>query len=75
MYVAPDCRGRGFAGAVLAELERRAKVMGYAAVRLETGVRQPEAQRVYDRAGYVRIPRFGIYVHDDRSICFEKHLS
>src|SRR5438105_146244 len=74
MYLAPTHRGRGFAGRVLAELERLAAGMGYTTVRLETGVRQPDAARVYERAGYAHIPPFGPYVDDPRSIGFEKRL-
>jgi putative acetyltransferase len=74
MYVVPDCRNQGLAGALLAELERRAQAMGYIALRLETGTHQPDAIRVYERAGYRMIPKFGHYVNDVRSICFEKQL-
>ena len=75
MYVVPDCRGRGFAAAILAEVERLAGAAGYAAARLETGERQPEAIRLYERSGYRRIPNFGYYADDPRSVCFEKRLA
>lgn len=74
MYVRPAFRGRGFAGALLSELERRAREMGYDVVRLETANRQPEAIRVYQRAGYVRTAPFGYYANDARSLFFEKEL-
>jgi putative acetyltransferase len=74
MFVVPDCRGRGYSKAVLAELERLARENGYTTVRLETGDRQPEAIRLYERSGYHRIPNFGIYVGSERSVCFEKQL-
>ena len=74
MFVAPDCRGRGYAGLILAELERLAAQMGYGAARLETGTKQPEAVRLYDRAGYRRIEKYGIYVDNPWSVCFEKAL-
>ena len=75
MFVVPGYRGRGYAKAVLAELERRAAGMGYTATRLETGDRQPEAIAFYERAGYRRIPNFGIYAGSERSVCFEKQLA
>lgn len=75
MFVLPEARGRGYAYAVLTELERLAREQGFTATRLETGDRQPEAIRLYERAGYRRIPCFGIYANDPRSVCFEKALS
>jgi GNAT superfamily N-acetyltransferase len=74
MFVAPDCRGRKYAKVVLAELERLAASLGYAIARLETANRQPEAIGLYERAGYRRIPNFGIYAGSERSVCFEKWL-
>jgi putative acetyltransferase len=75
MFVLPECRGRGYAKAILAELERVAEQMGYRALRLETGNRQPEAIALYEQAGYRRIPNFGRYVGSERSVCFEKRLA
>jgi hypothetical protein len=37
--------------------------------------RQPEAVRVYERAGYRRIENFGPYVGSERNLCFEKGLA
>src|SRR5438552_14664679 len=58
MFVVEEARGRGVARALLAELERRARDLGYAVARLDTGPRQPRAQRMYERAGYLRIGNF-----------------
>jgi GNAT superfamily N-acetyltransferase len=58
MFVVPEARGRGVARALLEELERRARVLGYAVARLDTGPRQPRAQRMYERAGYLPIANF-----------------
>lgn len=74
MYVAPDARGRGVAGAILDRLEAVAREFGYARVALETGNRQFAAIRLYERAGYARIPCYGRYVNDPRSVCFGKAL-
>lgn len=74
MFVLPDCRGRGYARAILAELENIARGQGFSTARLETGDRQPEAIRLYLACGYHRIPSFGIYETDHRSVCFEKNL-
>ena len=74
MYVEPEHRGRRIARRVLAELERLACSFGYERLRLETGVRQVEAIRVYEASGYRRIPRYGKYTHQEDSVCFEKRL-
>ncbi len=74
MYVEPGVRGRGYSKRLLGALEDAARRLGYVALRLETGDRQPEAIRLYESAGYRRIEPFGIYVGSRRSICFEKRL-
>lgn len=74
MYVEPGVRGRGYSRRLLAALEDAARSIGYVALRLETGDRQPEAIRLYESAGYRRIEPFGIYVGSRRSVCFEKRL-
>jgi GNAT superfamily N-acetyltransferase len=58
MFVATPARGRGVARELLEELERRARALGYAVARLDTGPRQARAQRMYERAGYAAIENF-----------------
>jgi len=58
MFVLESARGRGVARALLVELERRAREMGYTIARLDTGPRQPHAQRLYERSGYEAIANF-----------------
>jgi GNAT superfamily N-acetyltransferase len=74
MYVAPEARGQGISRRILAEIESLARQMGYTTLRLETGIRQPEAIRLYDTSGYSRIPCYGCYAGNPLSICFEKRL-
>lgn len=74
MYVRPEARGRGVGESLLSALERRARAEGVAALRLETGVRQPAALRLYGRAGYVRRGPFGGYPDDPLSVFMEKQL-
>jgi GNAT superfamily N-acetyltransferase len=74
MYVEPAFRGRGLSRLILAELEARARRDGYARVWLETGTAQPEAIRLYETSGYHRIPSYGYFKDDPRSVCFEKVL-
>ncbi len=58
MYVEAQARGRGVGRELLVELERLAREHGYAIVRLDTGPKQPHAQRLYERAGYRPIENF-----------------
>jgi len=74
MYVAPDHRGAGVAQALLAVLEQHARGAGVEVVRLRAGEPQPEALRFYAASGFVPIPSFGRWVHDDTARCFEKAL-
>jgi putative acetyltransferase len=53
-------------------LERYAQLWDYRGIRLETGVRQPEAQQLYESMGFRRIEPFGPYVGNPTSVCFEK---
>ncbi|MDX6355071.1 MAG: hypothetical protein QOF98_1974 [Streptomyces sp.] len=74
MFVAPHARGRGLARKVLAELEASAAAAGRTRMVLETGLRQPEAISLYKSSGYVSMPKFGIYRHDELSLCLAKKL-
>jgi ribosomal protein S18 acetylase RimI-like enzyme len=74
MFVLVSHRGRGYARAVLAELERTAAAAGRRRAVLETGTSQPEAIGLYTSAGYVRTATFGIYRESPRSRCFAKRL-
>ena len=58
MYVVPAARGRGLAGELLRALEEHARTMGYTRVRLDTGPRQPHAERMDRAAGYAEIGNF-----------------
>jgi GNAT superfamily N-acetyltransferase len=74
MYVKRAARRTGVARAVLTELESRARRLGYERLRLETGVRQPEAIELYRSAGYEPIEPYGIYRDEPLSRCFEKRI-
>lgn len=74
MFVHPDHRGRGLSRRVLAELEERARDLGFTRVRLETGLRQPEALALYRSAGYVQTAKYAPYEDDPLSVCFSKAL-
>jgi GNAT superfamily N-acetyltransferase len=58
MYVAPRSRGGGRGRELLAALEDAARGLGHRIVRLDTGPRQPGAERMYREAGYAPIANF-----------------
>jgi GNAT superfamily N-acetyltransferase len=74
MYTLPESRGRGIASRVLAELESWAAELSYKRCILETGKKQPEAIRLYEKNGYTLIPNYGQYAEIENSVCFEKKL-
>ena len=74
MYTRAAARGRRVATRVLAALEDEARALGLARLILETGVRQPEAIRVYTRAGYTPIDPWGEYTDSPLSVCRGKDL-
>ena len=63
MYVVPEARGSGLGARLLEELEALARDLGYTVARLDTGAKQPGAQRLYERAGYRAIPDFNGDAH------------
>ena len=74
MYVVPAARRNGFGRLIIGALERQARAFGYKTILLETGVGQPEAQRLYESCDYTRIPAFGPYIGNPSSVCFQKIL-
>jgi putative acetyltransferase len=74
MFVLESYRGRGIASIVLEELEKWAVEIGYQRCILETGYNQPEALRLYTKAGYTIISNYGQYAGIKTSVCFEKKL-
>jgi putative acetyltransferase len=72
MYTLPEYRGKGIAAAVLDELERWAAELGCGRCVLETGMKQPEAIRLYEKSGYSEISNYGQYIGMENSVCFEK---
>ncbi|MGD8323546.1 MAG: GNAT family N-acetyltransferase [Gammaproteobacteria bacterium] len=75
LFVAAAHRGNGFAAALMHGLERFVREAGVTVMRLETGVSQPEASRLYHRLGYIVRGPFGDYGPDPLSIFMEKRLA
>jgi GNAT superfamily N-acetyltransferase len=74
MYVRPQFRGLGFGKLLLNHLADHARAQGVSLLRLETGIHQAEAIRLYEGMGFQRIPPFGDYVEDPLSIFYEKRI-
>ena len=74
MFVDPARRGAGTGGALLRELARQAVRADLACLKLETGIHQPEAIALYERAGFTRCAPFGHYLPDPLSIFMERRL-
>ncbi|MCD8175986.1 MAG: GNAT family N-acetyltransferase [Tannerellaceae bacterium] len=47
---------------------------GFTSVVLETGINQPEAIRLYEKNGYIRIANYGPYINQPDSVCMKKIL-
>jgi len=75
MYVCFPERCRGVGRAILDALEAEARKLRIRKLVLETGIRNPEAMVLYERAGFSRIPPFGEYVGSPVSVCMEKELT
>jgi GNAT superfamily N-acetyltransferase len=75
MFVQHHARGKGIGAVILRELESWARELQYTASILETGKKQPEAIRLYEKAGYATIPNFGQYKNVDNSICMKKSIA
>ena len=74
MYVRPKYRGHGFGKLILDHLAQFARDHGITVLRLETGIHQQAAVRLYENAGFYRIPPFGPYTDDPLSLCYEKRI-
>ena len=71
----PAFRGRGYSRALIAAVEDDVLRRGGHRLILQTGNRQPEAVRLYERLGFTRIPVYEPYLAIAESLCFERVLS
>jgi GNAT superfamily N-acetyltransferase len=74
MYVRPEYRGSGYARLMLNHLSEYARSHGVGLLRLETGIHQSAAIRLYERAGFRSVPPFGEYKPDPLSRFYEKRI-
>jgi len=74
MYVRPQFRSLGYGKLLLNHLADYARAHGVRLLRLETGIHQGAAIRLYEGMGFQRIPPFGHYVADPLSLYYEKRI-
>jgi len=74
MYVRPAFRRMGLAKLLLSTLAEHARANGIHLIRLETGIHQHDAMRLYEEQGYVSIGPFGDYQSDPNSRFYEKRI-
>ncbi len=74
MFTSPENRGHGLGSKIVSELETWAKELGYTAIVLETGDRQPDAIALYLKMGFEKTANYGQYIGIANSRCFRKTL-
>lgn len=62
LWVRPDLRRQGIGLALMTEVERHARELGYRRLFLETGFAQPEALSLYESTGWKRIEKYPVDV-------------
>ena len=75
MYVRPGYQGQGLGQMILAHLEEHARSLGIPIMRLETGIYQESAIRLYERMGYHQRPSFADYRAGPLNLFYEKPLA
>jgi len=75
MYVRPEFRGREYGKRLMDHLAAHATSHGVVLLRLETGIHQQAAIRLYEGYGFRRIPPFPPYFEDPVSRCYEMSLA
>ncbi|GGW35749.1 GNAT family N-acetyltransferase [Arenibacter certesii] len=74
MYVSPIARRQRIGEKILSELENWSKELGSTKCLLFMGSKQPEANALYNRNGYMPIPNYGPLKDIPDSFCFAKDL-
>lgn len=74
MFVDPDARGLKIGRLMMDALMGRGQELRLSAIRLETGISQPEAIGLYRKAGFVEIEPFAPYKPDPLSMFMELKL-
>jgi putative acetyltransferase len=75
MFLSPSARGLKLGRRLLERIEAIARENSERCLRLETGVKQPEALALYRSAGFIEIAPFGAYRPDPLSLFMEKPIT
>jgi putative acetyltransferase len=75
MFVKTEHRSQGVASKILHALEEWSAELHYRACILETGQKQPEAIKLYQKSGYQIISNYGQYVGIKNSVCMKKSFN
>ncbi len=75
MYVEPALRGQRLGQRLIDMLEAELRERGVALAVLETGAKQHEAVRLYERCGYTRRGPFGAYPANGLSVFMQKRIA
>jgi len=74
IYVKSEYRGQGVSKIIMQELISYAKESRLPIIRLEAGIKQPEAVALYNKLGFRERDEFGSYKYDPLSIYMELKL-
>ncbi|WP_307728722.1 GNAT family N-acetyltransferase [Massilia solisilvae] len=74
MFVDEQRRGLGTGKQLVEQIVLFASMAGLRELKLETGIHQPEAIRLYERCGFARCEPFGDYGPDPLSVFMERRL-
>jgi putative acetyltransferase len=74
VYVKPKNRGQGISKVIMQGLITHAQKTQLQTIRLEAGIRQPEALSLYKKLGFQERKEFGSYKYDPLSIYMELEL-
>jgi putative acetyltransferase len=76
VYVKPAARGVKLGHLIIRKIEEEARALQLPLLRLETGIYQPEALRLFASAGFSICGAFGDYPADDpNSVFMEKRIA
>ena len=74
MFVDPQARGLKIGQLMMDAIIARGRELRLGAIRLETGISQPEATGLYRKAGFVEVEAFAPYKPDPLSMFMELKL-
>ncbi len=74
VFVLDAYRGKGLSDQIMNFLETEVENRGVSLLRLETGIKQPEALGLYRKLGYAERGPYGAYGPDPYSVFMEKTL-